>query len=143
MEQVRKKLSYTGGLTGRHGRLFGNAAQALNKSRDGTGGVRRTGLLDGGDQGAADHRGVGELTDSGKLFRGRDAKPDGDGEVGEAPQAADQLLRVGVEGLLRASDTGAGDGVDESLRRGCDFLKALVGAGRSGEKGGRETEAVQ
>lgn len=82
---------------GRHGRLTDAAAQALNKSSDGAGGVLWAGLFNGGDQGAADDRCVGEFTDGGEVFGSRDAEADRDGELCIAAETFYELLGVGFE----------------------------------------------
>ena len=130
-------------LAGRHGGLSDATAEALNKSSDGDGGIFWTGLLDGGDERAADDRGVCEFTDGGEVFGTGDAEADRDGQFRKAAQAFDELFGVGFERGPRAGDAHAREGVDESLRGGADAFETGIRTGGRSQEYRREMMAME
>ena len=96
MPQYNRDDEASGLLAGRDGRPRMPPRRPLNKSRDGAGRVfARSGLLDDGDQRAADDGGVGEFAHRGKVLRVRDAEADRDGQIRISAQALDELFGVG------------------------------------------------
>lgn len=103
------------------------------------------GLLEGGDDHAADNDTIGDGTNGGEVLMGADTETNGSGLVATVLlDAGKELGEVGVEGAGSASDTLAGDNVDEGVGELAENAHTGVrGGGRNQGDVGETTAAAE
>src|SRR5690348_4864996 len=85
---------------------------------------------------AADRRRIGKLAHRLKLLRTGDAEADGDGQLAELLDAANQFSGVCGQLFLLTGDSGSGNRIDKALGKLGDRLESSIRAGGSSQKDG-------
>src|SRR5260370_10013616 len=95
-------------------RGFLERAHTFRKRRGGC--INGPRLFDLRNENGADNGGVGEAAKNGNVAGKRDAEADGNGKLRDAARPPEEGREIGGQGILRAANLRAGDGIKTTGR---------------------------